>query len=145
MTPRLRIVPPSYSQRAADPLAQYAVFIGDDPAVAVEGATAAGLQAREEGGLVRVGATSQEFERLAAALSTRGHAVADSLRRYIEPRDEWRLRSRSLPLDRTVIVGILNLTTDSFSGDGVGADLDSAVRRAEELRSAGATVIDVGA
>ncbi|MCC7090313.1 MAG: dihydropteroate synthase, partial [Dehalococcoidia bacterium] len=32
---------------------------------------------------------------------------------------EWRLRTRTLPLDRPIVMGILNLTDDSFSGDGV--------------------------
>src|SRR6185295_10784751 len=39
----------------------------------------------------------------------------------------------------------VNLTDDSFSGDGVGRSVDAAVRRAAELRDAGATIIDVGA
>jgi dihydropteroate synthase len=42
-------------------------------------------------------------------------------------------------------MGILNLTSDSFSGDGVGHDLDRAVAHAAALREAGADVIDVGA
>jgi dihydropteroate synthase len=42
-------------------------------------------------------------------------------------------------------MGILNLTEDSFSGDGVGTDLDGALRRADELRAAGADLIDLGA
>jgi dihydropteroate synthase len=42
-------------------------------------------------------------------------------------------------------MGILNLTEDSFSGDGVGRELGPALARAEALRAAGATIIDVGA
>jgi dihydropteroate synthase len=42
-------------------------------------------------------------------------------------------------------MGILNLTEDSFSGDGVGTDGTAALRRAEALREAGADLIDVGA
>lgn len=42
-------------------------------------------------------------------------------------------------------MGILNLTDDSFSGDGVGRDITAALRRAADLRDAGADIIDTGA
>jgi dihydropteroate synthase len=45
---------------------------------------------------------------------------------------------------RTLVMGILNLTPDSFSGDGLLGDTDMAVARAERLVAAGADVIDVG-
>jgi dihydropteroate synthase len=41
-------------------------------------------------------------------------------------------------------MGILNITPDSFSGDGIQAGPDDAVRRAEALIAAGADVLDVG-
>jgi dihydropteroate synthase len=41
-------------------------------------------------------------------------------------------------------MGILNLTSDSFSGDGLLGDVDKAVARAREFVSQGADVIDVG-
>ena len=45
---------------------------------------------------------------------------------------------------RTLVMGILNVTPDSFSGDGVGDDLAAAVTRAEALAAAGADVVDIG-
>jgi dihydropteroate synthase len=45
---------------------------------------------------------------------------------------------------RTYIMGILNLTPDSFSGDGVGLDRDAALRLAERQVSEGADLLDVG-
>jgi dihydropteroate synthase len=45
---------------------------------------------------------------------------------------------------RTLVMGILNLTPDSFSGDGVRGGLDAAVRRAEALVAAGADILDIG-
>jgi len=45
---------------------------------------------------------------------------------------------------RTYIVGILNVTPDSFSGDGVGLDVDAALRQALQMRDEGADIIDVG-
>ena len=46
--------------------------------------------------------------------------------------------------DRTYIMSILNLTPDSFSGDGVGFDRDAAVRLAEQQVADGADIVDVG-
>ena len=55
-------------------------------------------------------------------------------------------RDRALPLGaRTYVMAILNLTDNSFSGDGVGSDLDEAVRRAVQSEAEGADIIDVGA
>jgi len=45
---------------------------------------------------------------------------------------------------RTLVMGILNLTPDSFSGDGVSGGPDAALRRAEALVAAGADILDVG-
>jgi dihydropteroate synthase len=45
---------------------------------------------------------------------------------------------------RVLVMGILNLTPDSFSGDGVIGGTDAAVRRAETLVAAGADILDVG-
>ena len=46
---------------------------------------------------------------------------------------------------RTYIMGIINLTPDSFSGDGVGDDVDAAVALARRMEADGADIIDVGA
>jgi dihydropteroate synthase len=45
---------------------------------------------------------------------------------------------------RTLVMGILNVTPDSFSGDGVGNDIPGAVARAQSMAEAGADVVDVG-
>lgn len=45
---------------------------------------------------------------------------------------------------RTYIMGIVNVTPDSFSGDGVGDDPEAAAARAEAMVAAGADIIDVG-
>ncbi len=65
----------------------------------------------------------------------------------MEPaRPPLRARDHLLPLgERTYVMAILNLTDDSFSGDGMGADLDAAVRRAVDAAAEGADIIDVGA
>jgi len=45
---------------------------------------------------------------------------------------------------RTYIMGILNLTPDSFSGDGIYRDLNRAIAQAQRLVADGADIIDVG-
>src|SRR5689334_5295055 len=45
---------------------------------------------------------------------------------------------------RTYVMGVVNVTPDSFSGDGVGRDPGAALRKAEELAADGADVIDIG-
>ena len=41
-------------------------------------------------------------------------------------------------------MGVINVTPDSFSGDGLGTDVDAVVRTAELFREWGADVLDVG-
>ena len=46
--------------------------------------------------------------------------------------------------ERTLVMGILNVTPDSFSDGGKYNNLDSAMEQAEKLISEGADIIDVG-
>ncbi len=46
---------------------------------------------------------------------------------------------------RTLVMGILNLTPDSFSDGGIYSDASRAVERALEMESQGADIIDIGA
>ena len=58
---------------------------------------------------------------------------------------QWNLGSRILELGRhTLIMGIVNVTPDSFSDGGEYVDAEKAVVRAEQLLDEGATLIDVG-
>jgi dihydropteroate synthase len=45
---------------------------------------------------------------------------------------------------RTYVMGIVNVTPDSFSGDGLGNDADAALRQAVQMCDHGADIIDVG-
>ncbi len=46
--------------------------------------------------------------------------------------------------ERTYVMGVLNLTPDSFSGDGLGSDLEAVVAQARRFVAEGADIIDVG-
>jgi len=58
----------------------------------------------------------------------------------------WKLKDREIPLgDRTLIMGVLNVTPDSFSDGGKYLDPDRAFVRALEIEDEGADIIDIGA
>lgn len=58
----------------------------------------------------------------------------------------WKLKQREIILgDRTLLMGILNLTPDSFSDGGQYSDPDRAFARAIELEDQGADILDIGA
>ena len=56
----------------------------------------------------------------------------------------WKTSRRELPLDRPLVMGILNVTPDSFSDGGEFANLDQALIRAEKMIANGADIIDIG-
>jgi len=58
---------------------------------------------------------------------------------------EWKLVRRTLTLGgRTLVMGILNVTPDSFSDGGQFYDLERALAHAEEMLAEGADIIDIG-
>ena len=58
----------------------------------------------------------------------------------------WKLKQRELKLgDSTLLMGVLNITPDSFSDGGKYSDPDRAFARAIELEEEGADIIDIGA
>lgn len=58
---------------------------------------------------------------------------------------QWSLRSRTLELGkRTLIMGIVNVTPDSFSDGGLYLNCDKAVEHALRLLDEGADIVDIG-
>ena len=51
---------------------------------------------------------------------------------------------RHLPLHRPLVMGVLNVTPDSFSDGGRHAELEAALAHARAMVAAGADIIDVG-
>jgi dihydropteroate synthase len=59
---------------------------------------------------------------------------------------QWQLRSRSLELGRrTLVMGIVNITPDSFSDGGLFLDPEAAVEQGLRLLDEGADILDLGA
>ena len=86
-------------------------------------------------GLTRPGALAPE---LAAPLGQRLSGLAGS-------HDQWLTARGPIGLARPVVVGILNITPDSFSDGGRYLAPDEALRHADELLAAGADLLDIGA
>jgi dihydropteroate synthase len=58
----------------------------------------------------------------------------------------WKIRGRDLALgDRTLIMGVLNVTPDSFSDGGDFLDPDRAFAHAMQMEEQGADIVDIGA
>lgn len=63
----------------------------------------------------------------------------------MRPVFQWSLGQRSLELGkRTLIMGIVNVTPDSFSDGGLFLDRDRAVEQAKKLLDEGADILDIG-
>ncbi len=61
------------------------------------------------------------------------------------PHFEWPLRTRVMPLgEKTRVMGVLNVTPDSFSDGGLYVDSGRAVERALRMIESGAALIDIG-
>ena len=58
----------------------------------------------------------------------------------------WKLKRREIKLgERTILMGVLNVTPDSFSDGGKYSEPDRAFARALELEEQGADIVDIGA
>ena len=57
---------------------------------------------------------------------------------------QLRCAGRVLELDRPVVMGVLNVTPDSFSDGGRYLDPDAALVQAERMAAEGAAIIDIG-
>ncbi len=63
-----------------------------------------------------------------------------------QPARELRCRNKKLVLGkRTLVMGVLNVTPDSFSDGGKFDQLDAAVKQARKLVADGADILDIGA
>jgi dihydropteroate synthase len=63
---------------------------------------------------------------------------------YADPPRRWEIAGGEIALDAPVLVGILNVTPDSFSDGGRFATADAALAQADRLKADGCRLIDVG-
>lgn len=130
--------------RAANILKQEMLSLGGDAAVA-RGSVACTIP---DSPVLLIGSRKQLgqlVERLPAQpFGLKG--LASELRKLLElsPPRVWKGAGSSLVLDRPRIVGILNLTPDSFSDGGKHRSLDALLRSAEQMVADGVDMFDVG-
>lgn len=103
----------------------------------------------EAGGAVFMGTQAQMsflIDRLASGPHQAFAQELDSiLERYFRPRPPLAVGGKTFHWgERTYIMGILNLTPDSFSGDGLAGHIEMAVERGERMAEEGADIIDIG-
>ena len=71
-------------------------------------------------------------------------AMALGMAMPAEPARGWRHARGTMMLDAPVIIGVVNVTPDSFSDGGIALSPDDALGRVERLLAGGATAVDVG-
>lgn len=140
------------AEAAADGLGPSALYVTDVPAPVIEALVQWNVKARldlltGEGWLLLAGARSRVSAlarpwTVPAPLAELAVQVGMAL-----PPDlptEWVTARGGIRCDRPVIIGILNLTPDSFSDGGRLPDVDTALAHAERLLEGGATMLDLG-
>jgi len=63
---------------------------------------------------------------------------------HADPPQRWEIAGRAVVLDHPVIIGIVNVTPDSFSDGGRFTTVDRAIAQAERLVADGCELLDVG-
>ncbi|HKL49304.1 MAG TPA: dihydropteroate synthase [Desulfuromonadales bacterium] len=139
---KLRAVP----CRAANILKQEMLALGGDAAVA-RGSVACQIPTTD---VVLIG-SRKKLRKLCERLPHQPFGLArlsdelgDLLDRAANPPQIMRGRNCRLDLTRPNIMGILNVTPDSFSDGGVYASSEMAIRRGIEMSDEGADLIDIG-
>jgi dihydropteroate synthase len=83
-------------------------------------------------------------DRLPPGLEGLAPELGRFLASYVAPPRCWQIARRSLALDHPVIIGVVNVTPDSFSDGGRYTSVDRAVAQAERLVADGCELLDVG-
>jgi dihydropteroate synthase len=87
--------------------------------------------------LARYDRVPQELARLAPELGTAFAARAD-------PPRSWTIRGGEVSLEKPVIIGVVNVTPDSFSDGGHLSSVEAAVEHGARLAADGARLLDIG-
>ena len=132
--------------RAANILKQDAIALGGDCAVPRKASSF------EKGKCtVLLMVTERELERLIVKLKLQPFGLKELSEKLSRTLLEYRkdsftisYRGKELSLKRPIIMGILNVTPDSFSDGGLYSSADRALKRCEEMLEEGAQIIDIG-
>lgn len=139
---KLRAVP----CRAANILKQEMLALGGDAAVA-RGSVACQIPATDVvliGSRKKLRTLCERLPHQPFGLARLADELGELLDRAAHPPQIMRGRDCRLDLTRPNIMGILNVTPDSFSDGGVYASSERAIRRGIEMSREGADLIDIG-
>lgn len=132
--------------RQANILKQEMLSVGGDAAVA-RGTVACSIDKTD---CILIG-TSKQLARLSRKLTVQPFGLAELsaeldrlLTRMATAPPAWKTSQRSISLQKPLIMGILNVTPDSFSDGGRCSDPVRAVAKALEMEAEGADIIDIG-
>jgi dihydropteroate synthase len=132
--------------RQANILKQEMLALGGDAAVA-RGTVACSIDATD---VILIG-TDKQLNKLCSKLIPQpfglpalGNEIARLLSQALHPPHSWKTSQRTLSLKRPLIMGILNVTPDSFSDGNCFLNPQRAIDRALEMAAEGADIIDIG-
>lgn len=132
--------------RQANILKQEMLALGGDAAVA-RGTVACSIDSTD---VILIG-TDKQLHRLCNKLAPQPFGLpalaaelSQILSHVVLPPRYWKTAQRNLSLERPLIMGILNVTPDSFSDNIRFVDPQRAIERALELAEEGADIIDIG-
>ncbi|MDO8748341.1 MAG: dihydropteroate synthase [Candidatus Omnitrophota bacterium] len=133
---------------AANILKQESLSIGADTAVSRDALT--GKKKHTDcliiGNLTHIQRLSEKLKRQPYGLNKIALELQAAFNNYQKDNFTLALKNHQLNLaSQTRIMGIINLTPDSFSGDGLLETLGSAVEYARKLADEGADMLDIGA
>jgi len=106
------------------------VLTGEGWALVAGAASRIAPLARSDRAPAELGRLAPELGRLLAA--------------HAEPPRSWPIRGADLSLDTPVIIGIINVTPDSFSDGGHLPSVDAAIEHGAQFTAHGARLLDVG-
>lgn len=137
---------PGMACRQANVLKQEMLSLGGDAAVA-RGTVACSIDATD---VILIGTERQllqlcdKLRSQPFGLSALSAELKELLGHTAQLPQTWRTPRRTITLERPQIMGILNVTPDSFSDGGSYCDPQRAVERAAEMVDQGADIIDIG-
>jgi len=146
---RLRLVKLDAVPASAADVLQRAMRAHDGEAAVSQRGTGGGGQTVDcllIGTAAHYGRLCDELGTQSAGLAQAAAEIERAVRAFERPLAiELRCGARALRLgERTLIMGVINATPDSFSGDGLAGDVGAMVARGEEMAAQGADVLDIG-
>ncbi|HET9387927.1 MAG TPA: dihydropteroate synthase [Gemmatimonadales bacterium] len=102
-----------------------------------------------EGWALIAGATSRivplaRYDRAPAGMARLTPELGKLLAARAEPSRTWLIRGGEIPLEKPVLIGIVNVTPDSFSDGGRLPSAEAAVEHGRKLMAEGCQLLDIG-